>query len=78
MGVHRGGKVLNDTWTKMVIDNPEASRRAPLPAASSAKKSPRLRAVLQPVRRLGKGTLAMLGAGIWPSNYYTATAGEPI
>jgi multiple sugar transport system substrate-binding protein len=71
-----GGQVLNSGWTSCVIDNPAAVEACAFARSLVAKKlAPSPGGTFNQFSALGNGTLAMMGAGIWPWNYYVENGG---
>ncbi len=71
-----GGTVLNNTWTKCVINNPAAVEACTFARSLVAKKlAPSPGGTFNQFSALGQGHLAMMGAGIWPWNYYVENGG---
>ena len=71
-----GGQVLNDAWTKVVINNPAAIEACAFARSLVAKKlAPSPGGTFNEFSALGQGHLAMMGAGIWPWNYYVENGG---
>jgi multiple sugar transport system substrate-binding protein len=71
-----GGSVLNNTWTKCVVNNPAAVEACAFARSLVAKKlAPSPGGTFNQFSALGQGHLAMMGAGIWPWNYYVENGG---
>ena len=71
-----GGTVLNDSWTRCVINNPAAVEACTFARSLVAKKlAPSPGGTFNQFSALGQGHLAMMGAGIWPWNYYVENGG---
>jgi ABC-type glycerol-3-phosphate transport system substrate-binding protein len=71
-----GGKVLNETWTKCVINNPQAIEAVTFAAGLVSKKyAPTPGGTFNEFVSLQQGNLAMMGAGIWPINTFVGNGG---
>ena len=71
-----GGTVLNNSWTRCVINNPAAVEACTFARSLVAKKlAPSPGGTFNQFSALGQGHLAMMGAGIWPWNYYVENGG---
>ena len=71
-----GGQVLNNTWTRCVINNPAAVEACTFARSLVAQKlAPSPGGTFNQFSALGQGHLAMMGAGIWPWNYYVENGG---
>jgi multiple sugar transport system substrate-binding protein len=71
-----GGQVLNNAWTSVVIDNPAAVEACAFALELVAKNlAPSPGGTFNQFSALGQGHLAMMGAGIWPWNYYVENGG---
>jgi multiple sugar transport system substrate-binding protein len=71
-----GGAVLNDTWTKCVINNPQAVEAVTFARNLVAKNlAPTPGGTFNEFVSLSQGHLAMMGAGIWPFNTFIANGG---
>ncbi len=71
-----GGAVLNDTWTKCVINNPQAVEAVTFARSLVAKNlAPTPGGTFNEFVSLSQGHLAMMGAGIWPFNTFIANGG---
>ena len=71
-----GGQVLNNAWTSVVIDNPAAVEACAFARSLVAKNlAPSPGGTFNQFSALGQGHLAMMGAGIWPWNYYVENGG---
>src|ERR1700722_18010289 len=71
-----GGQVLNDSWTKCVINNPQAIEAVTF-ARNLVKQgiAPAPGGTFNEFTSLSQGHLAMMGAGIWPFNTFVANGG---
>ncbi len=71
-----GGQVLNDSWTKCVINNPQAIEAVTF-ARNLVKQgiAPAPGGTFNEFTSLSQGHLAMMGAGIWPYNTFVANGG---
>jgi multiple sugar transport system substrate-binding protein len=70
------GSVLNNSWTSCVINNPAAVEACTFARSLVAKKlAPSPGGTFNQFSALGQGHLAMMGAGIWPWNYYVENGG---
>ncbi|HTX50524.1 MAG TPA: sugar ABC transporter substrate-binding protein [Caulobacteraceae bacterium] len=71
-----GGQVLNADWSKVVISNPQAVEACAFARSLVAKGiAPSPGGTYNQFGALGNGTLAMMGAGIWPFNYFVENGG---
>jgi multiple sugar transport system substrate-binding protein len=71
-----GGTVLNNSWTSCVINNPAAVEACAFARTLVANKvAPSPGGTFNQFSALGEGHLAMMGAGIWPWNYYVENGG---
>jgi multiple sugar transport system substrate-binding protein len=71
-----GGQVLNSAWTSCIIDNPAAVEACAFARSLVAKNlAPSPGGTFNQFSALGEGNLAMMGAGIWPWNYYVENGG---
>ncbi|HXW82274.1 MAG TPA: sugar ABC transporter substrate-binding protein [Acidimicrobiales bacterium] len=71
-----GGTVLNNDWTRCVINNPAAVEACTFARSLVANKlAPSPGGTFNQFSALGQGHLAMMGAGIWPWNYYVENGG---
>ena len=71
-----GGQVLNNAWTSCNINNPAAVEACAFARSLVAKKlAPSPGGTFNQFGSLGQGNLAMMGAGIWPWNYYVENGG---
>jgi multiple sugar transport system substrate-binding protein len=71
-----GGKVLNDSWTKCIINNPQAVEAVTFARDLVKNKyAPTPGGTFNEFVSLQQGHLAMMGAGIWPYNTFVGNGG---